>query len=71
MDQDQEIIKQVVEFNLLKRNPRVDTAAYLILSYSYLARGKFEKALDIVNKVKFHYAKNFAGNQMIYLCCPF
>jgi Mn-dependent DtxR family transcriptional regulator len=51
-------IKQVVEFNLLKRNSRVDTAAYLILSFSYLARGKFEKALDIVNKVKFHYANH-------------
>jgi len=51
-------IKQVVEFNLLKRNPRVDTAAYLILSFSYLARGKLEKALDIVNKVKFHYANH-------------
>jgi tetratricopeptide (TPR) repeat protein len=51
-------IKQVVEFNLLKHNPRVDTAAYLILSYSYLARGKFEKALEIVNKVKFHYANH-------------
>jgi len=51
-------IKQVVEFNLLKRNPRVDTAAYLILSFSYLARGKFEKALDIVNKINFHYANH-------------
>ena len=48
-------IKQTVEFNLLKGNPRIDTAAYLILSYSYLARGKFEKALDIVSKVRFHY----------------
>ena len=48
-------IKQTVEFNLLKGNPRVDTAAYLILSFSYVARGKFEKALDIVSKVKFHY----------------
>lgn len=48
-------IKQTVEFNLLKGNPRVDTAAYLVLSFSYLARGKFEKALDIVNKVRFHY----------------
>jgi len=48
-------IKQTVEFNLLKGNPRVDTAAYLILSFSHLARGKFEKALDIVSKVKFHY----------------
>ncbi len=51
-------IKQVVEFNLLKRNPRVDTAAYLILAFSYLARGKFDKALDIVNKVKFHYGNH-------------
>ncbi len=51
-------IKHVVGFNLLKHNPRVDTAAYLILSFSYLARGKFEKALDIVNKVKFHYANH-------------
>jgi len=48
-------IKQTVDFNLLKGNPRVDTAAYLILSFSYIARGKFEKALDIVNKVKFQY----------------
>ena len=51
-------IKQVVEFNLLKRNPRVDTAAYLILSFSYLARGKLEKALDIVDKVTFQYANH-------------
>ena len=51
-------IKGMVEFNLLKRNPRVDTVAYLILSFSYLARGKFEKALDIVNKIKFHYANH-------------
>ncbi|MHA1535058.1 MAG: tetratricopeptide repeat protein [Promethearchaeota archaeon] len=48
-------IKQTVKFNLLKGNPRVDIAAYLVLSYSYLARGKFEKALDIVSKVRFHY----------------
>ena len=48
-------IKQNVEFNLLKYNPRVDTAAYLVLAFSYLARGKFEKALEIVQKVKFHY----------------
>jgi tetratricopeptide (TPR) repeat protein len=48
-------IKKEVEFNLLKHNPRVDTAAYLVLSYSHLARGKIEKSLDIVNKAKFHY----------------
>ncbi len=48
-------IKQTVEFNLLKGTPRVDTAAYLTLSFSYLARNKFEKALDIVSKIRFHY----------------
>jgi tetratricopeptide (TPR) repeat protein/Mn-dependent DtxR family transcriptional regulator len=48
-------IKQNIDFNLLKHNPRVDAAAYLVLAYSYLARGKFEKALEIVQKVKFHY----------------
>ncbi len=48
-------IKQVVKINLLDHNPRIDTAAYLILSFSYLTRGKFEKALDIVNKARFHY----------------
>jgi len=48
-------IKQNIDFNLLKHNPRVDAAAYLVLAYSYLARGKIEKALEIVQKVKFHY----------------
>ena len=48
-------IKQKIEFNLLKHNPRVDAAAYLVLAFSYLARGKFEKALEIVQKVRFHY----------------
>ena len=48
-------IKQKIEFNLLKHNPRVDVAAYLVLAFSYLARGKFEKALEIVQKVRFHY----------------
>ena len=48
-------IKQKIEFNLLKHDPRVDAAAYLVLAFSYLARGKFEKSLEIVEKVKFHY----------------
>ena len=48
-------IKQKIEFNLLKHNPRVDAAAYLVLAFSYLARGKFGKALEIVQKVRFHY----------------
>jgi len=48
-------IKEQIEFNLLKQDPRVDSASYLVLTFSYLARGKFEKALEIVQKVRFHY----------------
>ena len=48
-------IKQKIEFNLFRQDPRVDTASYLVLAYSYIARGKFDKALEIVQKVRFHY----------------
>ena len=48
-------IKQKIDFNLFKQDPRVDAAAYLVLAYSYFARGKFDKALEIVQKVRFHY----------------
>ena len=48
-------IKQKIDFNLFKHDPRVDAASYLVLAYSYIARGKFDKALEIVQKVRFHY----------------
>jgi len=48
-------IKENVKPNVFEYNPRVDIAAYLVLSYSYLARGKFEKALNIVRMAEFHY----------------
>ncbi|GAI90979.1 unnamed protein product [marine sediment metagenome] len=48
-------IKEKIEFNLLKHNPRVDPAAYLGLAFSHIARGRFEKALEIVQKANFHY----------------
>jgi len=48
-------IKEKIDFNLLKHNPRVDPAAYLVLAFSHIARGRFEKALEIVQKANFHY----------------
>ena len=55
-------IKQKIDFNLLKQDPRVDSAAYLVLAFSYLARGKFDKALEIVQKVRFHYPNHALSN---------
>jgi len=48
-------IKENVKPDIFEYNPRIDIAAYLILSYSYLARGKFEKALSIHKTVQFYY----------------
>ena len=44
-------LKKEIEINILKKNPRIDTAIYFILASSYVARGKFEKALNITNQV--------------------
>ncbi|MBY9011216.1 MAG: hypothetical protein KGD70_02460, partial [Candidatus Lokiarchaeota archaeon] len=48
-------IKENVKIIFVEDNPRIDTAAYLILAFSYLARGKFEKALTIRKTAEFHY----------------
>ena len=45
------VITKGIDINNFKKNPRIDTAAYFILAYSYLARGKFEKSLEIANLV--------------------
>jgi tetratricopeptide (TPR) repeat protein/DNA-binding HxlR family transcriptional regulator len=45
------LITQEIDINTLKKSPRFDTEAYFILAFSYLARGKFEKALEIANLV--------------------
>jgi tetratricopeptide (TPR) repeat protein/DNA-binding CsgD family transcriptional regulator len=44
------LIKEV-DINVLKKNPKIDTAVYFILANSYIARGKFDKALRIANQV--------------------
>ena len=40
-----------IEINLFKKNLKIDTDIYFILAASYIARGKFEKALKIANQV--------------------
>ncbi|MFX0106453.1 MAG: hypothetical protein ACFE75_13335, partial [Candidatus Hodarchaeota archaeon] len=45
------LITKKFEFNNFKKNPRIDTIAYYILAYSYLARGKFDKSLETANLV--------------------
>ncbi len=52
-------VKQIlkkIDINMLSKNPRIDIAIYLILAYSYIARGKFQKALKISNQFSNHYS---------------
>ncbi|MHA2089203.1 MAG: tetratricopeptide repeat protein, partial [Promethearchaeota archaeon] len=44
------LIKEI-DINILKKNPKIDTAVYFILTTSYVARGKFDKALKIANQL--------------------
>ncbi|MFX1590594.1 MAG: tetratricopeptide repeat protein, partial [Promethearchaeota archaeon] len=46
-----QLITNEIDINTLKKSPRFDTEAYFILAFSYVARGKFEKALEIANLV--------------------
>ncbi len=45
------VITKGIDINNFKKNPKIDTNAYFILAYSYLARGKFEKSLEVANLV--------------------
>jgi len=44
-----------ININIFKKNPKIDTAVYFILAFSYIGRGKFEKALRIVNSLFNNY----------------
>jgi tetratricopeptide (TPR) repeat protein len=48
-------IKENTKPDISEHNPRIDIATYLIRTFSYLARGKFEKALKYVRIAEFHY----------------
>ncbi|MFX1593906.1 MAG: tetratricopeptide repeat protein [Promethearchaeota archaeon] len=45
------LIIEEIDTKHFKKNPRIDTEAYFILAFSYLARGKFNKALEKANTV--------------------
>ncbi|MFX1410447.1 MAG: tetratricopeptide repeat protein [Promethearchaeota archaeon] len=49
------VIRGEIEYNIFKKNTRIDTAAFFILVYSYLGRGKYEKALTITKKILILY----------------
>ncbi|MFX1419379.1 MAG: tetratricopeptide repeat protein [Promethearchaeota archaeon] len=43
------LITKEIKFDNFNKNPRIDTIAYFIIACSYLARGKFDKSLEIAN----------------------
>jgi len=45
----EKIITEQVGVNLIPKNPRIHIAAFLLLVYSYIARNKFEEALEFAN----------------------
>ncbi|MFX0143849.1 MAG: tetratricopeptide repeat protein [Candidatus Hodarchaeota archaeon] len=45
------LIKNEINLNNFEKNPEIDTTAYYILAYSYLARGKYDKSLEIANLI--------------------
>ena len=47
-----------MSMNILDKNPRVEIAAYFILMFCNLARGKYEKALEFSKKVISNYPEH-------------
>ena len=49
------LLNKEVNLSLVTKNPRINTAAFFILAYSYIARDKFEKALKKGDEVILQY----------------
>ncbi|MFX0148128.1 MAG: tetratricopeptide repeat protein [Candidatus Hodarchaeota archaeon] len=45
----EKLITEQIGLNLIPKNPRIHNAAFLLLVYSYIARHKFEEALEFAN----------------------
>lgn len=45
----EELIREEIDFNIFKKNPGIDTPAFLLLVYSCIGRGKFDDAFEIAN----------------------
>ncbi|TFF93883.1 MAG: tetratricopeptide repeat protein [Promethearchaeota archaeon] len=52
------LIDDYIDFNPLHKKPIIHTSAYFVLVYSYIAEGKFEKALEIANLILILYPNN-------------
>jgi tetratricopeptide (TPR) repeat protein/DNA-binding HxlR family transcriptional regulator len=48
-------LNKEVNLSLVTKNPRINTAAFFVLAYSYIARDKFEKALKKGDEVIIQY----------------
>ncbi|MFX0009304.1 MAG: hypothetical protein ACFE9R_03225, partial [Candidatus Hermodarchaeota archaeon] len=49
------LLNKEVNLGLVTKDPRINTAAFFILAYSYIARDKFEKALNKGDEVILQY----------------
>jgi len=49
------LLNKEVNLSIVTKNPRIYTAAFFLLAYSYVARGKFEKALNVGDQAIFQY----------------
>ena len=49
------LLNKEVNLSIITKNPRIYTAAFFLLAYSYVARDKFEKALNVGDQVIFQY----------------
>ncbi|TFG01796.1 MAG: tetratricopeptide repeat protein, partial [Promethearchaeota archaeon] len=52
------LIDEYIDFNPLHKKPSIHTSAYFVLVYSYIAEGKFQKALEIANLILILYPNN-------------
>ena len=48
-------INKEINLSIVTKNPRIHTSAFFLLTYSYVARGKFEKALNFSDQTIFQY----------------
>jgi len=45
------LLIEKIDFGVLKKNPKIDTALFFLLTFSYTARGKYDKALQLSNQL--------------------
>jgi len=56
------LLKDEIHFDVIKKEPRLETATFFTLAYSYLARGKYDKAVNIADQTLNRYADHPTAN---------